>query len=95
MSVSQADGALGPLPFLLVKLQMRPHSPVNFWMNSKTVRSSIQFSKPGSLRRGGGNNTKGPHSSLGYLQSAPETILPLQRNQPALVQEIPTIQVGT
>lgn len=40
-------------------------------------------------------NTRRPHSSLGYLPPAPETILPVQRNQLALNQEITNIQVGT
>ena len=40
-------------------------------------------------------NTKRPHSSLGYLPPAPETILPVQRNQLALGKEITNIQVGT
>ena len=40
-------------------------------------------------------NTIRPHSSLGYLPPAPETILPSQRNQLALNQEITNIQVGT
>lgn len=40
-------------------------------------------------------NTKRPHSSLGYLPPAPETILPVQRNQLALNQEFTNIQVGT
>lgn len=40
-------------------------------------------------------NQKRPHSSLGYLPPAPETILPSQRNQLDLVREITNIQVGT
>lgn len=40
-------------------------------------------------------NTIRPHSSLGYLPPAPETILPVQRNQLALNQEFTNIQVGT
>ena len=40
-------------------------------------------------------NTRRPHSSLGYLPPAPEAILPAQRNQLALNQEITNIQVGT
>ena len=40
-------------------------------------------------------NTKRPHSSLGYLPPAPETILPVQRNQLDLNKEITNIQVGT
>ena len=40
-------------------------------------------------------NQKRPHSSLGYLPPAPETILPAQRNQLALNQEFTNIQVGT
>ena len=40
-------------------------------------------------------NTRRPHSSLGYLPPAPETKLPVQRNQLALNQEITNIQVGT
>ena len=40
-------------------------------------------------------NTIRPHSSLGYLPPAPETILPFQRNQLALKKKITNIQVGT
>jgi len=40
-------------------------------------------------------NTRRPHSSLGYLPPAPETILPVQRNRLDLNREITNIQVGT
>jgi len=40
-------------------------------------------------------NTKRPHSSLGYRPPAPETFLPVQRNQLDLNMEITNIQVGT
>jgi transposase InsO family protein len=40
-------------------------------------------------------NTKRPHSSLGYLPPAPETILPVQTIQLDLNKEISNFQVGT
>ena len=40
-------------------------------------------------------NTIRPHSSLGYLPPAPETILPVQKSQLDLSKEIIQIQVGT
>jgi putative transposase len=40
-------------------------------------------------------NTKRPHSSLGYLPPAPETILPVQNIQLDLNKEFSNFQVGT
>jgi putative transposase len=39
-------------------------------------------------------NTKRPHSSLGYLPPAPETICPFQGNQLALKRDFTNFQVG-